>query len=42
MGMFDQIRNDYKPLGVEFQGMLQTKDLDNIMDLQLYHLCEKF
>ena len=33
MGMFDQIRNDYKPLGVEFQGMLQTKDLDNMMDL---------
>lgn len=33
MGMFDQIRNDYKPLGVEFQGILQTKDLDNLLDL---------
>ena len=32
MGMFDEIRNDYKPLGVEFQGDLQTKDLDNLMD----------
>ena len=32
MGMFDQIRNDYKPLGPEFQGVLQTKDLDNLMD----------
>ena len=32
MGMFDEIRNDYKPLGVEFQGILQTKDLDNMMD----------
>ena len=32
MGMFDEIRNDYKPLGVEFQGDLQTKDLDNMMD----------
>ena len=32
MGMFDEIRNGYKQLGVEFQGVLQTKDLDNMMD----------
>lgn len=32
MGMFDEIRNDYKSLGIEFQGNLHTKDLDNLMD----------
>lgn len=32
MGMFDEIRNSYKPLGAEFQGVLQTKDLDSLMD----------
>ena len=31
MGMFDEIINDYKPLGLDFERDLHTKDLDNLM-----------